>query len=307
MEVRNWLLVTPGVRFEEAFFQSNVSRQSDLDVTQPPVAGQAGGVIPGIGMVAGTPKANVYAGMHVGWAPPRVTSPISPKTGTDVVQLQAESSINYELGTRLNYKRLLHFEGTAYLIDFNNQVVTSSGDLATSGVTDLTNGGATRHYGVEGGSSFGLGEALGLHPTAIDLGVRYTFARAYFDGGPFNGNWLPYAPASTLVGTLDVEHPCGIGGEIAWTYVGTQFTDAQNTVAIDATGRVGKIPAYQMVDLALRYRLKRTGLSFRLAIKDAMNEMFITALRPDGIAVAGFRQILLGVRWEWDGKRRETE
>ena len=31
--------------------------------------------------------------------------------------------MNYRAGTRLNYKRLLHFEGTAYFIDFNNQVV----------------------------------------------------------------------------------------------------------------------------------------------------------------------------------------
>ncbi|HEY3821207.1 MAG TPA: TonB-dependent receptor [Polyangiaceae bacterium] len=307
LEVRNWLLVTPGVRFEEAFFQSNVSRQADMDVVQPTVNGQAGGVIPGIGIVAGTPTANVYAGTHVGWAPPRVTSPISPKAGTDVVQLQAESSINYELGTRLTYKRLWHFEGTAYLIDFNNQVVSSSGDLATSGVTDLTNGGATRHYGVEGAASFGLGEALNLRPSVIDLGARYTFAHAYFDGGPFNGNWLPYAPATLLVGTVDVEHPSGIGGEVAWTYVGAQFTDAENTQALDATGRVGKISSYQTVDVMGRYKLRGTGLTFKLAIKDAMNETFIYALRPDGIRVGGFRQIVAGVRWDWDEKRVPTQ
>ena len=47
------------------------------------------------------------------WAGRRraITSPISPKTGTDVVQLQAESSINYELGTRLTYKRLAPLRG----------------------------------------------------------------------------------------------------------------------------------------------------------------------------------------------------
>lgn len=302
LQVRDWLLVTPGVRFEQAFFHSNVSREGDADTAQP-ATGQADGVIPGIGIVAGTPRANVYAGMHEGWAPPRITSPISPKTGTDVVQLQAESSINYELGTRLTYKRLVHFEGTAYLINFNNQVVSSSGDLSTSGATDLTNGGATRHYGVEGAASFGLAEALGWRPNVIDLGARYTFARAYFDGGPFNGNWLPYAPAALLVGTLDVEHPSGIAGEIAWTYVGAQFTDAQNTLAIDATGRVGKIPSYQTLDFMLRYRLPRTGLTFKLAVKDAMNETFIYALRPDGIRVGGFRQILLGVRWDWDARK----
>jgi len=299
LEVRDWLLVTPGIRFEEAHFSSNVSREGDVDTSQP-AGGWATGVIPGIGMVAGAPKANVYAGMHVGWAPPRVTSPISPNPGTTATELQPESSINYELGTRLTYKRLLHVEGTAYLIDFNNQVISSSGDLASSGATEQVNGGATRHYGLEGGASFGVGQAAGLKSTAIDLGARYTFAHATFDGGPYNGNWLPYAPAATLVGTLDVQHTSGLAGQVAWTYVGEQFTDAQNTLIADATGRTGKLPSYQMVDAMLRYKLRGTGLTFKLAAKSALNQTYIFARRPDGIQVGGFAQFLAGVRWDWD-------
>ncbi len=298
LEVRDWLLVTPGVRLEEAHFSSDVTREGDADTSQPG-GGWASGVIPGIGMVAGTPKANVYAGIHVGWAPPRITSPITPNPGTTAVQLQPESSINYELGTRLTFKRLLHLEGTAYLIDFDNQVIASSG-TGSSGATEQVNGGATRHVGLEGGASFGLGEALGTKTTAIDLGARYTFARATFDGGPYNNNWLPYAPAATLVGTLDVQHRSGVAGEVAWTYVGEQFTDAQNTLVPDATGRTGKIPAYQNVDVMLRYKLRGTGLTFKLAAKDAMNQTYIFARRPDGIQVSGFSQILAGVRWDWD-------
>ncbi len=302
IEVRRWLLVTPGVRFEEAYFQSDVTRQSDLDVSQPTVDGQAGGVIPGLGMVGGTPAANVYAGMHLGWAPPRVTSPIMPRTGATVTPLQAESSMNYEVGTRLTHKRVWHFEGTAYFINFYNQVVSSSGDLATSGVSELTNGGATRHYGVEGAARYSLGETLHLRPNVLDLGARYTFARAYFDGGPFNGNWLPYAPAALLVGYVDLEHKSGIGGEVAWTYVGAQFTDSQNTLAMDTTGRVGKLPAYQTVDVMARYKIPTLGLTFKLSVKDAMNQTFVYALRPDGIRVGGFREILAGFRWDWDVK-----
>ena len=281
--------MTPGVRLEEARFTSLVSRSGDMDVSQGG-GGSASGVVPGIGMVAGTPKANVYAGMHVGWAPPRVTSPISPK-GQAVTQLQPESSINYELGTRLTYKRLLHFEGTAYLIDFNNQVITSSGDLSSgNGTTELVNGGATRHYGVEGAASFGLGEALRIRPTAIDFTVRYTLARAYFDGGPWNGNYLPYAPAALLSAFVDVDHRSGLGGELAWTYVGDQFTDAQNTLVEDATGRTGKIPAYNTVDASLRYRMPKPRITWKLAAKDALDQTFIYARRPDGIRVGGFRE-----------------
>jgi Fe(3+) dicitrate transport protein len=301
---RSWLLVTPGVRFEDAYFSSSVTRSGGVDVSQP-ANGQANGVIPGIGIVAGTPRANGYAGIHVGWAPPRVTSPITPKQGGGgVVQLSPESSINYELGARLTYKRVAHFEGTAYLIDFDNQVVASQGGNGVGGTAELTNGGATRHYGVEGVATFGLGEVLGLRPTAIDLGLRYTLARAIFAGGQYTGNWLPYAPAALLVGTVDVEHPSGFGGEIAWTYVGDQFTDSQNTLSEDATGRYGKLPAYQAVDVMARYVWKAPGLTFKLSIKDALDQPYAFARRPEGIRVAGFREVILGVRWDWDGRRR---
>ena len=130
--------------------------------------------------------------------------------------------------------------------------------------------------------------------------MRYTVARAVFDGGPYNGNWLPYAPAAAIVAFADVEHKSGLAGEVAWTYTGEQFTDAQNTLVPDATGRTGKLPAYQAVDVVLRYKLRGTGLTFKLAAKDAMNQTFIFARRPDGIQVSGFRQIIAGVRWDWD-------
>ncbi|MGD0528769.1 MAG: hypothetical protein ABSE49_26770, partial [Polyangiaceae bacterium] len=71
----------------------------------------------------------------------------------------------------------------------------------------------------------------------------------------------------------------------------------------DATGRVGKLPEYQTVDVMARYKIPSLGLTFKLAVKDAMNQTFIYALRPDGIRVGGFREILAGVRWDWDVKK----
>ena len=145
LEVRDWLLVTPGVRFEEALLlQRRVAPGGLGCLAAPAHGGLASGVIPGIGIVAGTPKVNVYAGMHVGWAPPRITSPIAPKAGTTAVQLSPESSINYELGTRITHKRLLHFEGTAYLIDFDNQVIASSATLELRRAARRSSTAATR-------------------------------------------------------------------------------------------------------------------------------------------------------------------
>jgi hypothetical protein len=51
--------------------------------------------------------------------------------------------------------------------------------------------------------------------------------------------------------------------------------------------------------------MKSAGLTFKLAVKDAENETFIMARRPEGIRVGGFRQVLVGVRWDWDAGPKE--
>jgi hypothetical protein len=62
------------------------------------------------------------------------------------------------------------------------------------------------------------------------------------------------------------------------------------------------MPAYDMLDAMVRYELPGSGLTFKLSVKDAVNRTYIFARRPDGIQVGGYRQVLLGVRWDWDAK-----
>jgi len=105
---------------------------------------------------------------------------------------------------------------------------------------------------------------------------------------------------------LDVEHPLDdggrAGGQVAYTYVGAQFADAADTIAEDATGQFGKIAPHHIVDVTAHYRHAPTGLSLRLTVKNALDDVYVSARRPQGIAVSGFRQILLGLRWEWEAK-----
>jgi Fe(3+) dicitrate transport protein len=109
----------------------------------------------------------------------------------------------------------------------------------------------------------------------------------------------------SLVATVDVEHPVGAGGQVAMYYVSSQFADANDTRAVDATGQFGLIPAHAIVDANAHYKWKKTGLTFRLVVKDALNELYVSERRPQGIAVGGFREILLGVRWDWEAKPAE--
>jgi Fe(3+) dicitrate transport protein len=301
---RDNLLVTPGVRFERASFGRTILRQQtatgpkDVFIDGSSVAA---GVIPGIGIIYGSKTAHVFGGLHLGWAPPRVVSSISP-AGTPS-ELGAEESINYEIGTRIAHKKWLRAETTGFLSNFRNQIVTNTA-AASSGQTEQVNGGPTRIVGIEGSSLLALGKLFAI-ATDVDLGARYTFSRATFVGGPNGGLLLPYAPLHSFNASLDIEHPVangagGLGGELAYTHVSSQFADVANTIDWDTTGRIGIMGPRNIVDVTAHYHHKPSGLTFRLTVKNAFDDVYVISRRPEGIFPSGFRQIVAGVRWTYE-------
>jgi Fe(3+) dicitrate transport protein len=269
-------------------------RAAGVDV-QTPGDSAVTGVIPGIGMIVGSKNAHVFAGLHEGWAPPRVTASISPK-GVPA-QVSAEQSLTYELGTRVRHAKWLRGEATAYLSNFSNQVVLNTAPGAAA--TAETDAGTTRHYGLEVGTVLELARALHVD-AVVDVAARYAFSRALFVGGPYDGNELPYAPLHALNGNADLELRSGFGAQIAYSFVGSQYTDVANTVAADASGRVGLMPSHHVLDATAHYRHKKSGLTFRATVKNALDDIYISARRPEGIFTAGYRQILVGVRWDYE-------
>ena len=302
MAFRDDLLVTPGIRFEHYSFSRLVLRQFEAGEVRD-VFNQGdktvNGIVPGIGMVYGTKRLNLFGGLHVGFAPPRVTSSITARGET--TQVGADESINYELGTRTMPVKWARFEATGFLSNFSNQVI-----VATQGVTDavLTDAGATNLYGVESGTLVSLDRAFDLK-TIVEIGARYTFSRATFRYGPNAGNLLPYAPQHSLNTNFDVEHASGIGGQIAYAFIGPQFADAANIVPEDVTGRVGRLEPRHIVDATAHWRHKRTGITLRLTVKNLFDVEYVIARRPEGIFPGAWRQVILGARWEWDGAKRE--
>ena len=299
MAFRPDLLVTPGVRFEHLDFSRVVTRTDQgsgpTDVRQEG-SRNVTGVIPGVGMIYGTKQTHVFGGMHLGFAPPRVTSAINPRgLATEV---KSDESMSYELGTRTSPLKWTRVEVTGFLSNFNNQVIVNTQPGAD---TNLVDAGATRIFGVESGTRFELGRALALG-AVLDLGARYTYSRATFRYGATAGNLLPYAPLHSLNTNVDVEHKSGLGGQIAYALIGKQYTDALNTEDEDVTGRVGALGARHIVDATVHYRHKPSGISLRLTAKNLLDQTYIAARRPEGIFTGPYRQILVGLRWEYEAK-----
>jgi Fe(3+) dicitrate transport protein len=290
------LVVTFGGRVEHADFSRAILRQTDaLGPRDTDVRGEshAAAILPGMSLAYGTRDNQLSASMHAGWSPPRLSSSISPR-GVPV-PVSAERSVNYEGGGHATIGRWLRLEATGFLLLFQNQVVVDTSPGSSSSETDA---GRTQHAGVESAAQLGLGRALGW-PLAVDLRAHYTLSRSTFVGGPNAGRLLPYAPTQAAGATLEIEHPSGAGGEASVTVVGAQFSDERNTIAEDATGRIGRLNSHPIVDLGAHYRHRPSGLGVRLLVKNALDEVYVTARRPEGIFASGFREVILGVRWEY--------
>jgi hypothetical protein len=65
------------------------------------------------------------------------------------------------------------------------------------------------------------------------------------------------------------------------------------------------LDAYSIVDATARYRYRPWNLTFRLTAKNLLHADYILARRPNGIFPGGFRQVILGIRWEWEGQARQ--
>ncbi|HYQ15726.1 MAG TPA: TonB-dependent receptor [Polyangiaceae bacterium] len=290
------VVLTPAFRIEHSNSKKTTYRIAD-DTRAPHDVHLVGtssstGAMPGLGLAIGTARLNAFSSFYLGYSAPRVSQAITPD-GTDQ-NLHAERSRNHEVGGRLRAGKWLRAEADAFWIEFDNQLVSNN---PLSGVnSEFVDGGRTRHLGAEATFIANLDKALSL-PLDVDLAGHYTFVRARFVGGSFEGRTIPYSPMNSAEVTLDVGRRAGLSGQVALGYVGSQYTDEQNTVEGGPTGLDGRINGYTTLDLAARYRHDKSGLGIALAAKSVLDRVYISDRLPNGIFTAGFRQLFATLSW----------
>lgn len=298
ISVTNQLLVTPAFRYEHSnskkhFHVTDQAGEAPV-VVNTTATSSAGGAMPGLGVIYGSPKLNAFSSAYLGYSAPRISQAITPE-GRDS-NLSAERSRNYEIGVR-GRSDWLRAEANTFLIQFDNQLVSNN---PLQGDSEFVDGGRTRHLGAEMTANARFGKAFAL-PFDLDLGAQYTFVQARFVGGDHDGKTVPYSPWNSANVTLDVALPVGLSGQVALGYIGKQYTDEENTVESGAAGLDGVIDAYTTLDLAARYRYAPSGVSFGLTAKSLLNKVYISDRLPNGIFTAGFRQIIATFAWSSDG------
>jgi Fe(3+) dicitrate transport protein len=295
------LSISGGLRLEKFDYERDIRRNTfrinNVNVVRDTLLVNNSGlfeVIPGIGFnYRISQKVNLFGGAHRGFAPPRTKDAIN-RAG-EVLDLEAEKSWNYELGTRTTPFKGIFLEVTAFQMNFSNQVIPVSLSSGGSG-TGVINGGSTVHQGIEGALSINFGEMLGTTYSVIYEGNGSVIDSRFRKG--FNesiaGNRTPYAPKMILSNAVTFETPFGLGLRFTSNYIGHQFTDPENTVSASPNGRIGELPAYHTIDGTLQYHIPKIYSTFNISVKNITNERYIATRRPEGLSVGLPRFITAG-------------
>ena len=259
-------------------------------------------LIPGLGInLALNEKVNIFAGVHKGFAPPRIKDAIS----TDGIpyNLDAELSTNYELGTRMNFENYLSAEFTAFILDFKNQIIPISNSSGNVNATGLVNGGQTLHKGIEAGIKLDFGKISGSK-NSYTVETNFTLQNSVYKSNrfiPINGipvnvkdNALPYSANVMVWNALGMNLQNGFGLRIVGNYIGSQYTDEVNTTTAAANGRIGELKSRYIIDLNTFYRIPKTNANLNISVKNLSNKRYISTRRPEGIRVSLPRLVTAG-------------
>ncbi len=295
-----------GLRYENLHQNREIYRRSysgqirDTFVTNQNYVNQ---IIPGAGF---TYKLNkrfvIFGGVHAGFAPPRTKDAITAVGGS--LDLEAEESINSELGLRSSPINGIDFEITAFSIDFKNQIIPVSESSGGMG-SGLINGGRTLHQGLEASVEIKLHTMLGIEKHGITINQNATYINALFNEDRFQnetnikGNRTPYSPEWILNTSLTYEHVSSAMVRIGYNYIGQQFGNAFNTVLPTNNGRSGLIPAYNTLDVTAGYTIPKINTQISFSVKNLTNERFIVTRRPQGIRLGLPRFIMVSVEYRF--------
>ncbi|MPY89664.1 MAG: TonB-dependent receptor [Luteitalea sp.] len=297
--------ITPGVRVEHMRHE----RVNRLGNEGTGVTGNATltEVVPGLGIAyAMSARVTGFAGIHRGFAPPRVEDLIANDTGS-ATDLEAERSWNTEVGARALVAPGLRVDASFFQIEYENQIIAAN--LAGGEGSTLTNGGETLHRGLESALSFDSATltrgsnniyarlAGTWVPVARLTGVRL----ATLPGGELvsvSGNRVPYAPESLVSFTLGYRRTALLDVQVEAQHLGQQFGDTLNTVPSSVNGQQGLIPAYTLWNAAATWYVSRPRVSFFVAVKNLADRTFIVD-RSRGILPSIPRLVQAGLSWRF--------
>lgn len=269
------LLIVPGLRYEwlegsasgrGGYFLQNVTRSRSFLL---------GGIGAEYHLTKGT---EFYANYTQAYRPIQFANLQAPPT-TDVVDpdLKDAKGYNADLGFRGKVKDYLQFDISGFYLQYDNRIGTIT--PAGASYRFITNVGSSTSKGFEGYVEFNPLRAFTKTKTA-DLilfgSYGYTNARYSSDHkeADIKGKRVENSPEDIFRGGISTGYKNFLlTGQ--YSYTGSVFNDANNTVAPSSNGQNGLIPSYSVVDLTATYKFSKR-INIKTGINNLLDERYFT-------------------------------
>jgi outer membrane receptor for Fe3+-dicitrate len=278
------LVIAPGIRYTMIEYKRNdffLERQDEI---------QADAVVYSAGIIYKLEKFGshrIFTNISKGFQPPTLNSALAPTTIDAGVDLEPETSMNYEAGLRTSPKDWISLSVSAYRMDFKNKVITENGVNK--------NAGSSYHRGIE--AELELGDWKGF-----SLFANGALQKATFTSGADSGKFLPNAPEEMAAAGIRYSvafKKNEIVANVFNNYVGKQYSDSKNTEIASDDGKTGPVPAYSVMNFTVRYNRPHWGVYFNA--NNVLDEKYFTLRWAswNGIIPSPGRNFLAGVNFKF--------
>jgi len=168
---------------------------------------------------------------------------------------------------------------SAFRLQYNNRLGSVSVDEGGAFYVLRTNIGNSVTHGLEMFGEYGLRIAENVRASVFTstafFDAKYEDARFRVgnENRDISGNRVESVPEWIARNGLNLKYK-DLSVSFLYSYTGETFADPLNTVEPSATGAVGLVPAYGLMDINASYRLR--NLLFRLSVNNLTDEHYFT-------------------------------
>jgi len=190
-----------------------------------------------------------------------------------------ESGYTADLGVRGRWDDLVSYDIGGFGMLYNKRIGTVLNDRAERVRRNI---GKAFIYGLEVFSDINILEAFAVdsHNKKVNLFINTAITGSEYVDSDINnvqGRKVEFIPTFNLKTGINF----GINnllGNVQWTYMGEQYTDAENSAVPEASdnrnGIIGEIPAYHVLDVSLSWRWRK--FQFESGMNNVLNNSYFT-------------------------------
>lgn len=220
---------------------------------------------------------------------PVMYSELLPSSTTEVVDqaMKDVTGFTSECGTKgvkTNRKGAITFDANAFYLRYNGKIgtylvnnapfKTNIGDVVSKGIEAYVEWTFFNPFFQKSVAS----ENLSVFVSGTMQDARYvTWNNPQIAQDPahsIQGKKVEYAPSQILRVGLNYEFKA-LSINYQYSYTGSVFTDATNTVLANATATVGQLKAYDLHDVSVSYKFNK-NYQMKVGVNNALNEIYAT-------------------------------